>query len=154
MPDNELVYIDDKRADDSVDVLRRRLTRVLASYVDGPLKFRRQGVDQAEEAKKANCLRLIFMEKDSQAAQEYPEVYPALKGKPLDPIKSAAVTTLTAQMKELDAELARLRFRTTTVAEVTRLQREKMELQRLVYKMRGFSLDEEDENRPFLDVCL
>ena len=142
MPDNELVYVDDKRADDSVDVLRRRLTRVLSAYVDGPAKYRRLEVPTSEEIKKANCLRLIVNERYEQAAQEFPDIYPALKGKPLDIIKSTAVSTLMAQIKEVELELDRLRFQTVTVAQVRHLQEAKQALWQQVYKMRGFELDE------------
>ncbi len=133
-PDNELVYIDDKH-EDPPDVVRKRLAEVLKTYMTCELKYKRHSENPNVEGEKAACLRLIVLEKDKQAVEEFPEVYDFVKGKPLDPIRNSAVTTLLAQIKRAERE-------------------EKKELWKQVHKMRGFEYYDSDICNSLLLDCI
>jgi hypothetical protein len=140
-PDNELAYVEDYRCD-KLSTLRIRIVRALNDYKKLNIVKRRQDVDQAEEIRKAECLKLIISDKDDKAKKSYPSEYKALKGEPLDPIKSAAVAELIEQLKDVRKDIEWRRLSVSSKKTLDRLNEMEKDLWMKIFQLRGLKRDE------------
>ena len=102
-PDGELqaersIYNPDKAT--PVDI--GTIDRYLAKYAKNSVEV----VGRADLAAKAKCIRLIALGKDKTAKKRYPAEYEQLKGKPMNPLQVAAVSTLIQELSKLDGDVA------------------------------------------------